>query len=72
VNIDHHRALRKGFPVDTRFGQIRVKVARRGAVVLHAAPEYDDCKAAARRHGVPLSVVYEEAKRAWAEGNHQA
>jgi len=57
--------------VDTRFGQIRVKVARRGAVVLHAAPEYDDCKAAARRHGVPLSVVYEEARRAWTEGDRQ-
>ena len=57
--------------VDTRFGQIRVKVARRGAVVLHAAPEYDDCKAAARRHGVPLSVVYEEARRVWTEGDRQ-
>jgi uncharacterized protein (DUF111 family) len=47
--------------LSTRYGQIRVKVARRGEAILHVAPEYEDCKRAARQHGVTLSAVYQEA-----------
>ncbi|MEW6230929.1 MAG: nickel pincer cofactor biosynthesis protein LarC [Chloroflexota bacterium] len=49
--------------LSTRFGEIRVKVARRGEAILHVAPEYEDCKRAARQHGVTLSAVYQEATR---------
>lgn len=41
-------------PVTTRYGVIRVKRAPGGG---KAAPEYEDCRAAARRHGVPLQQV---------------
>jgi uncharacterized protein (TIGR00299 family) protein len=52
--------------VATPFGAIRVKVARDGAAVVNAAPEHDDCVAAAERHGVPLKAVYAAALAAYA------
>lgn len=46
--------------VDTPFGPIRVKVAHwAGSIKL--APEYEDCRAAAEAHGVPLRNVYAAA-----------
>jgi pyridinium-3,5-bisthiocarboxylic acid mononucleotide nickel chelatase len=53
--------------VDTRFGRIRTKTARRGDGPGTMTPEYDDCKNAAREHNVPLSLVYTEVQRAWEE-----
>ncbi|MCK7529408.1 MAG: LarC family nickel insertion protein [Ignavibacteriales bacterium] len=38
---------REWVTVATRFGAVRVKVARRGAAVMNAAPEYEDCAARA-------------------------
>lgn len=46
--------------VDTPYGRVKVKVSRMGEVV-KIAPEYDSCKEAARKAGVPLRVVYEAA-----------
>jgi uncharacterized protein (TIGR00299 family) protein len=51
--------------VVTAFGPIRVKVGRRGEAVLSAAPEFDDCAAAARQHCVALRVVMDAAMQAW-------
>lgn len=42
--------------VATRFGPIRIKVAG-----TKAAPEYEDCRAAARAHQVPLHQVFQAA-----------
>jgi uncharacterized protein (TIGR00299 family) protein len=53
--------------VNTRFGEIRIKVARRGDGSSTVTPEYDDCKKAARAHNVPLSMVYSEVQRAWGD-----
>jgi hypothetical protein len=53
--------------VDTRYGRIRTKTARRGDGSSTMTPEYDDCKEAARKHNVPLGAVYSEVQRAWAE-----
>jgi uncharacterized protein (TIGR00299 family) protein len=47
--------------VTTRFGPIRVKVGRLAGAELHAWPEYEDCAAAARKHGVPLLAVQQAA-----------
>jgi hypothetical protein len=54
--------------VQTRFGPIGVKVGQRDGRPVHAWPEYDDCSAAARASGVALSVVQQEALRAWSQG----
>ena len=45
--------------VELPWGKVRVKVAN-GL----SRPEFEDCAALARAHGVPLARVYEEAKRA--------
>jgi len=50
--------------VETRFGPIGVKIARRGEVVLNIAPEYRDCQRVAEAQGVPLKVVVQAATEA--------
>ena len=49
--------------VDTRYGCIAVKCGTLENRVVQAAPEYDACKQAAQRHGVPVRLVYAEAAR---------
>jgi uncharacterized protein (TIGR00299 family) protein len=55
------RRIRK---VKTRYGAVRLKEAILDGTVLRSVPEYEDCKRAARKHGVPLQEVMEEAKGA--------
>lgn len=55
---------RESRSVDTQFGAIRVKIARDGQGRVTASPEYDDCKAAARRSGARLRDVVRAAERA--------
>jgi pyridinium-3,5-bisthiocarboxylic acid mononucleotide nickel chelatase len=50
--------------VETRFGTIRVKVARLPGGTLRATPEYEDCRKAAEQHGVSLHAVTHEAEHA--------
>jgi uncharacterized protein (TIGR00299 family) protein len=59
--VELERTIRR---VKTRYGTVGVKVSRLGERLLQAWPEYDDCAAAARRHGVPLDRVQREALRA--------
>ncbi len=47
--------------VTTSFGDIRVKIGQRRGEVITAAPEYEDCKAAAVAHAVPVQAVYRAA-----------
>jgi hypothetical protein len=58
---------RRLLPVRTPYGIIPMKIASGGDRVLHAAPEYEPCARAARRHRVPLKRVQEAALAA-----HQA
>ena len=44
-------------PVATPYGEVRVKVALRDGRAIGAHPEYDDCLARAREHGVPVREV---------------
>jgi pyridinium-3,5-bisthiocarboxylic acid mononucleotide nickel chelatase len=53
--------------VETAYGLIRVKVGSQGGERLNAMPEYEDCRRAAREHGVPLKLVIEAAFVAYAE-----
>jgi uncharacterized protein (DUF111 family) len=55
------REVRK---VDTAFGKIRIKESTLGGEVIRKTPEYEDCRRAAERHGVPLVKVIREARRA--------
>jgi uncharacterized protein (TIGR00299 family) protein len=56
---------RKTVEVATRFGPIAVKIALDGEVVRNAAPEYEACAAAAKKHGVPVKTVYAAAIMAY-------
>jgi pyridinium-3,5-bisthiocarboxylic acid mononucleotide nickel chelatase len=52
-------------PLDTAYGAVRVKVARRGSTVMNAQPEFDDCASRAAEHGVATKDVHAAALKAW-------
>jgi len=54
--------------VKTRYGMIPVKVARDGATIVNAAPEYDACAAAAKQYDVPVKLVFAAALAAFDRG----
>jgi uncharacterized protein (TIGR00299 family) protein len=51
--------------VSTPFGDIRIKLGRLSGRVVVAAPEYEDCAAAARTHDTSLCDVMSVARTAW-------
>ena len=55
---------REHVTAQTPYGPIRVKLGKRDGQLLTAAPEYEDCAAAADRAGVPLKDVYAAAMAA--------
>jgi uncharacterized protein (TIGR00299 family) protein len=59
------KLARRHESVDTPFGAIRIKVGSRGDDVVNAAPEFEDCAAAARQHHAALRVVMAAAVDAW-------
>ncbi|HET7769973.1 MAG TPA: nickel pincer cofactor biosynthesis protein LarC, partial [Chloroflexota bacterium] len=58
--------------VETAFGPIRVKLALLDGAIRSAAPEYEDCHAAALKHGAPIARVYAAATSAVAAGSAPA
>ena len=58
--VELGRVIRK---VKTRFGPIRIKVSLFQGSVVQATPEYEDCRAAALKAGVPLRDVQREASQ---------
>ena len=56
---------RDTMPVETPFGRVRVKVARRQGAVLNASPEFDDCVRLAAEAGTPVKDVQAAAIKAF-------
>ncbi len=55
-------ALERDFlQVDTGYGEVRVKVGRKGERVVNLAPENADCQKVARASGLPLKEIYDLA-----------
>ena len=52
---------REHVTVETAYGPVRVKVGSRAGSRLNAAAEYEDCRAAAAKHGVALKAVQQAA-----------
>jgi uncharacterized protein (TIGR00299 family) protein len=65
--LENKVALAREFAeVETSWGKVRIKVARLpNGTIANAAPEYEDCRALATQHSVPLKQVMEEAMRAY-------
>ena len=60
--------LRRWEVVKTTWGPVRVKIANLNGSVSNYAPEYEDCRALAEAHRVPLKEVIQEAMQAYAGG----
>jgi pyridinium-3,5-bisthiocarboxylic acid mononucleotide nickel chelatase len=73
LGVRRHAVLRDALErelrtVETRYGPVRVKVALAGERELGAHPEYDDCQARAREHGVAVKEVMAAALAAHRAG----
>jgi pyridinium-3,5-bisthiocarboxylic acid mononucleotide nickel chelatase len=63
--MTRERLDRETIAVETPYGPIRVKVARRQGTILNASPEFDDCARAARERDVPVKDVQAAATKAF-------
>jgi uncharacterized protein (DUF111 family) len=63
--LAERRKLQREFAqVQTSFGEIQVKLGRLNGRVVQVAPEFESCRTAAAKSGVPLKPVYEAAQAA--------
>lgn len=53
---------RENIAVETRYGTVRVKIARMRGRIVRIAPEYEDCKQRAEEHRVALNEIYQAAE----------
>ena len=58
-----HTLARRWESVQTTWGPVRIKIASMNGAISNYAPEYEDCRALAEAHHVPLKIVMEEAMR---------
>ena len=52
-------------PVSTPYGEIRIKVGSLNGEEFNAAPEFEDCRAAAAKHNIPVKQVLQSATAAY-------
>jgi len=52
-------------PVETAYGMVRFKVARKNGAILNAQPEFEDVARLAAEQGVPIKMVQAAAQKAW-------
>jgi pyridinium-3,5-bisthiocarboxylic acid mononucleotide nickel chelatase len=65
--VERRALQRRVITVETQFGPIDVKVAQLNGHIIKEMPEFEQCRAAARLADVPLRVVEEAAKAAFAK-----
>lgn len=70
LGIRSHRIERLQLPreikeVETPYGTVKVKVAEKEGKVYNIQPEYEACKNIAKKKGVPLRTVLDEAVKAY-------
>ena len=61
--------VRRSVTVQTKWGEVRLKVANLNGTVANYAPEYEDCRRIAEAHRIPLKQVMQEATRLYLEQN---
>jgi len=62
--IARKKLTREFITVQTKFGEVQVKIGKLGKEIKNIAAEYDDCKKIAAEQGIPIKDVYDEIKRA--------
>lgn len=60
--VDREILERSSEKVETIYGEIRVKVAKKNHKTVKAAPEYEDCRRIASENNIPLKDVYDMVK----------
>jgi len=61
---DRRKLRREVVTVETPLGQVRVKLGRLNGELVQTAPEYESCREAAAKAGVPLKTIYAAAQKA--------
>jgi pyridinium-3,5-bisthiocarboxylic acid mononucleotide nickel chelatase len=69
--LENKSSLAREFvEAQTAWGPVRIKIARwPSGETANAAPEYEDCRAIARKHSIPLKQVMQAAIRAYISGH---
>lgn len=62
--------VRRHLAVETKWGEVRMKLANLNGSVSSYAPEYEDCRQIAERQHVPLKAVMQEAIKVYLEKEH--
>ncbi len=62
--MERRKAGRREEIIETPLGEARVKLKLLGGRVVAATPEYEDCRALAERHGLPLEAVIQRVTSA--------
>lgn len=60
--LERKKLEREIISVNTRFGDIKVKIGRIKGKIKNISPEYESCKKIAVKQGIPLKEVYDEAR----------
>ncbi len=56
--IENRIKARRSFEgIDTEYGLVKLKIARKGNAIINMTPEYEDCKRLAREKNAPLKSV---------------
>jgi pyridinium-3,5-bisthiocarboxylic acid mononucleotide nickel chelatase len=62
---------RETLRVATPYGEIGVKILSDSGRIVTMSPEFEDCRSAAKAQGVPLKLIYEEAKKSAGKAKNQ-
>jgi uncharacterized protein (TIGR00299 family) protein len=68
--VERRALQRRIVTVETQYGPIDVKVAQLNGHIIKEMPEYEQCRQAARAADVPLRLVEEAARTAFASGHN--
>lgn len=72
LKAEVHRLGREFVRVDTEWGPITVKLGFYRDELVQVSPEFKECEAAAKAHGVPLKQVYTRVRQAYEAYSQQA
>ena len=66
-----HTLARRWETVETTWGPVRIKIANMNGAVSNYAPEFEDCRALAEAHHIPLRTVMQEAIQQYVGGGRK-